>query len=85
MMLLANAQVSTLSSGSEVPVNAAPSTTSALLTYLALVFRYALVAAGVYVIFIYLRVPLVSIGLGLCSFVAAILAASVWEILNPEA
>jgi hypothetical protein len=49
-----------------------------------LVFRYALVAAGVYVIFIYLHVPLISVGLGLCALVAAIMAASVWEVLRPE-
>jgi hypothetical protein len=53
-------------------------------TQLAMVFRYALVAAGVYVIFVYLHVPLISIGLGLCALVAAIMAASVWEVLKPE-
>ena len=54
-------------------------------TYLALVFRYVLVGLGAYVIFICLHVPLVSIGLGLCALVAAIVAASVWEVLKPEA
>lgn len=54
-----------------------------VVTYLTLVFRYALVALGVYVIFNYLHVPLISIGLGLCAFVAAILTASVWEIIRP--
>ena len=54
-----------------------------VVTYLTLVFRYALVGLGVYVIFIYLHVPLISIGLGLCAFVAAILTASVWEIIRP--
>jgi hypothetical protein len=49
-----------------------------------LLFRYALVALGVYVIFMYLHVPLISIGLGLCALVAAIMAASVWEVLQPE-
>jgi len=52
-------------------------------TYLTLVFRYALVGLGVYVIFNYLHVPLISIGLGLCAFVAAILTASVWEVIRP--
>jgi hypothetical protein len=51
-------------------------------TYLTLLFRYALVGLGVYVIFNYLHVPLISIGLGLCAFVAAILTASVWEIVR---
>jgi hypothetical protein len=50
-----------------------------------MLFRYALVALGVYVIFIYLDFPLVSIGLGLCAFVAAIITASVWEALKPAA
>ena len=52
-------------------------------TYFALLFRYALVALGVYVIFIFLHVPLVSIGLGLCALVAAIITASVWEVVKP--
>jgi len=52
-------------------------------TYLTLVFRYALVGLGVYVIFNYLHVPLISIGLGLCAFVVAILTASVWELIRP--
>ena len=51
--------------------------------YLALVFRYGLVALGAYVIFAYLHVPLISIGLGLCALVAAIMAASVWEVVKP--
>jgi hypothetical protein len=51
-------------------------------TYLAAVFRYILIGAAVYAIFNYLHVPLVSIALGLCAFVAATLVASVWEILQ---
>lgn len=54
-----------------------------LLTYFAAAFRYGLLAAGVYVIFVYLHVPLVSLILGLCALGAAALAASVWEILHP--
>jgi putative Mn2+ efflux pump MntP len=50
--------------------------------YFALVFRYALVAVGVYVMFMYLHIPLVSIGLGLCSLVVAVIAASVWEVIS---
>lgn len=54
-----------------------------LLTYFAAAFRYGLLAVGVYVIFIYLHVPLVSLILGLCALGAAAVAASVWEILHP--
>jgi len=50
--------------------------------YLALVFRYGLVALGAYVIFAYLHVPLISIGVGLCALVAAVLAASAWEVVK---
>jgi hypothetical protein len=51
-------------------------------TYLAALFRYALIGLAVYVIFTYLHVPLVSIALGLCAFAAATITASVWEILQ---
>jgi hypothetical protein len=51
-------------------------------TYFAAVFRYVLIGAAVYVIFSYLHVPLLSIALGLCAFVAATIVASVWEILQ---
>jgi hypothetical protein len=51
-------------------------------TYLAALFRYALIGLAVYVIFAYLHVPLVSIALGLCAFAAATITASVWEILQ---
>ena len=54
-----------------------------LLTYFAVAFRYGLLAIAVYVIFIYLHVPLVSLILGLCALGAAAVAASVWEILHP--
>ena len=54
-----------------------------LLTYFAAAFRYGLLAFGVYAIFIYLHVPLVSLILGLCALGAAAVAASVWEILHP--
>lgn len=54
-----------------------------LLTYFAAAFRYGLLAVGVYVIFIYLHVPLVSLILGLCALGAAAVVASVWEILHP--
>jgi len=68
----------------ETPSSNANSTASGMIRAFSLLFRYALVALGVYVIFIYLHVPLVSIGLGLCALVAAIIAASVWEALKPQ-
>jgi len=64
--------------------NGANSKASAIAASFALLFRYALVALGGYVIFICLHVPLVSIGLGLCALVAAIMTASVWEIVRTE-
>ena len=54
-----------------------------LLTYFAVLFRYGLIALAVYVIFEYLRVPLVSMVVGLCALGAATIAASVYEILHP--
>ncbi len=50
--------------------------------YLAATLRYVLIGLTVYVIFIYLHVPLASIVLGLCAFAAATIVASVWEILQ---
>ena len=69
---------------SERPASRNVSSASAAAAIFTLLFRYALVGCGVYVIFIYLHVPLVSIGLGLCALVAAIMTASVWEVLRPE-
>jgi len=69
----------------ETPASGANSVTSGMIRAFGMLFRYALVALGVYVIFIYLHVPLVSIGLGLCALVAAIITASVWEALRPPA
>ena len=68
--------VSTAQAGKEKP--AVP-----LLTYFAVAFRYGLIALAVYVIFEYLRVPLVSMVVGLCALGAATIAASVYEILHP--
>jgi hypothetical protein len=65
------------------PATGAKSAAPQLGTFFALIFRYALVACGAYVIFVYLHVPLVSIGLGLCALIAAIMMASVWEIVKP--
>jgi hypothetical protein len=54
-----------------------------LLSYFGMLFRYGLIAFAVYVIFEYLRVPLVSMVVGLCALGAATIAASVYEILHP--
>jgi len=67
---------STAQAGKEKPV-------VPLLTYFAMAFRYGLIALAVYVIFIYLRVPLVSMVVGLCALGAAAIAASVYEIWHP--
>ena len=68
--------VSTAQAGKEKP--AVP-----LLTYFTMLFRYGLIALAVYVIFVYLKVPLVSMVVGLCALGAATIAASVYEILHP--
>jgi ATP synthase I chain len=52
-------------------------------TYFRAVFRYALLALCVYVIFESLRVPLASMIVGMCSLGAATIAASVYEIVHP--
>jgi hypothetical protein len=67
---------STAQSGKEKP--AVP-----ILSYFGIVFRYMLIALAVYVIFVYLRIPLVSMIVGLCALGAATIAASVYEILHP--
>lgn len=56
-----------------------------LTTYFTALFRYSLIALGVYVIFTYLHVPLGSLLMGLCALGAAAIAASVYEILRPAA
>jgi hypothetical protein len=68
----------------EQPLSGAASSASAAVAIFTLLFRYALVGCGGYVIFIYLHVPLVSIGLGLCALVAAVMTASVWEVVRPK-
>jgi ATP synthase I chain len=52
-------------------------------TWFRLLFRYGLIALCVYVIFELLRIPLVSMVLGLCALGAATVAASVYEIVRP--
>ncbi len=78
------AQAKAVPEGAEASASSSNSVTSGMLRAFSLLFRYALVGLAVYVIFIYLHVPLVSIGLGLCALVAAIITASVWEALRPE-
>ena len=69
----------------EAPASGANSAAFGMIRAFAMLFRYALVALGVYVIFIYLHVPLVSTGMGVCALVAAIITASVWEAVKPAA
>jgi hypothetical protein len=52
-------------------------------TYFRALFRYALIALSVYVIFKVLRVPLASMMVGLCALAAATITASVYEIWHP--
>jgi small-conductance mechanosensitive channel len=54
-----------------------------LQSYFGVVFRYGLIALAVYVIFDYLRIPVVSMIVGLCALGAATIVASVYEILDP--
>ena len=53
-------------------------------TYFRALFRYGLIALGVYVTFRYLHVPVLSMILGLCALGAAAFAVSVHEILRPQ-
>jgi small-conductance mechanosensitive channel len=52
--------------------------------YFAAVFRYALIALLVYVIFKFLRVPLASMVVGMCALAAAAMAASVYELWDSD-
>jgi small-conductance mechanosensitive channel len=52
-------------------------------TYAAAALRYGLIAAVVYAIFELLKVPLLSMVVGLCALGAAAITASVYEILRP--
>jgi len=52
--------------------------------YFAALFRYALIALMVYVIFKFLRVPLASMVVGMCALAAAAIAASVYELWHSE-
>jgi small-conductance mechanosensitive channel len=52
-------------------------------SYLGMFARYALIAAVVYVIFSRLRIPVLSMLVGLCALGVAAIVASVWEVLSP--
>ncbi|MDP9337817.1 MAG: ATP synthase subunit I [Acidobacteriota bacterium] len=52
--------------------------------YFRVLFRYALIALTVYVIFKLLKVPLASMVVGLCALGPAAVAASVYEIARPS-
>ena len=52
-------------------------------TYIVALFRYGLLGFAVYVIFVFLHVPLGSMIVGFCALAAAAIVASVWEILRP--
>jgi hypothetical protein len=52
--------------------------------YFKALIRYALIALIVYVTFKYLKVPALSMVLGLCALGAATLAVSVHEIFRPQ-
>jgi len=51
--------------------------------YFRVLFRYALIAVTVYVIFKLLKFPLASMVVGLCALGPAAIAASVYEIARP--
>jgi small-conductance mechanosensitive channel len=51
--------------------------------YFRALFRYALIAMCLYVIFKVLGIPLVSMVFGLCALGAAAIAASVYEVWHP--
>jgi flagellar biosynthesis protein FlhB len=51
--------------------------------YFRALFRYALLALIAYVIFVFLRVPLASMVVGMCALAAAAIAASVYELFRP--
>ncbi len=51
--------------------------------YLRVLFRYALIAVTVYVIFELLKFPLASMVVGLCALGPAAIVASVYEIARP--
>jgi hypothetical protein len=70
------ARASTVQAGSaeaRVPVS----------SYLGMMARYALIAGVVYVIFSRLRIPVLSMLVGLCALGVSAMLATVWEVLSP--
>lgn len=55
-----------------------------VLTYFKALFRYGLIALIAYVIFKYLKVPALSMVLGLCALGAAALVVSVYSLVRPQ-
>jgi small-conductance mechanosensitive channel len=51
--------------------------------YLGIMTRYALIAGVVYVIFSRLRIPVLSMLVGLCALGVATILATVWEVVSP--
>jgi small-conductance mechanosensitive channel len=60
-----------------------PETRVPVTSYLGMIARYALIAAVVYVIFSRLRIPVLSMLVGLCALGVAAIFATVWEVLSP--
>jgi hypothetical protein len=54
-----------------------------LRSYFAMAIRYGLIAFAVYAIFELLRIPILSMIIGLCALGTATIGASVYEILRP--
>jgi hypothetical protein len=54
-----------------------------VMSYLGMIGRYALIVAVVYVIFSRLRIPVLSMLVGLCALGVAAIFATVWEVLSP--
>jgi hypothetical protein len=52
-------------------------------SYLGMMARYGLIAGVVYVIFSRLRIPVLSMLVGLCALGVATMFATVWEVLSP--
>lgn len=62
----------------------APKVKVPLRTWMGFGLRYGLLAAGIYVIFVGSKVPILSMIVGLCALGAATLVVSVIEVLYPQ-
>src|ERR1700693_4137489 len=65
------------------PQTGSPEARVPITSYLGMIGRYALLAAVVYVIFSRLRIPVLSMLVGLCALGVAAIFATVWEVLSP--